>query len=133
VCQSTCIVSENTDRIYLIKFKILLCIVLNEFHFGLYRLRRSSNLHEVEIDLCQFPWKRPGPVPHLPASNSKSSQRLTQLLTTTQIFILSPLNWTHSSITVLLISRHRLHRKHRFSVAISNYCCGNTLVCEIVT
>jgi hypothetical protein len=36
-------------------------------------------------------------------------------------------------LTVLLItSRHRPHRKHRSSVAVSNCCRGNTLVCEAV-
>jgi hypothetical protein len=65
------------------------------------------------------------PRPQLPASHSSSSQRLnsavlwlTQSLTN-QLTQLNSTDWTHSSITILLITpRHEPHRKCRSSVAV---------------
>jgi hypothetical protein len=53
-------------------------------------------------------------------------------LTTNSLLQLSILNWL--SLTVLLItSRHGPHRKHCSSVAVSNCCRANMLVCETAT
>jgi hypothetical protein len=60
-----------------------------------------------------YPWLQ------LPTSHSNSSQWLNLSSSLNNSVTHQPTNWTHSLQTILLImSRHRPHRKHRSSVAV---------------
>jgi hypothetical protein len=67
--------------------------------------------------------------PQLPASDSNSSQRLMPNgYLTHQLTQIDSTHWTHSSLTVLLISRHGPHRKHRSCLLFTDRCIVTVVV-----
>jgi hypothetical protein len=103
-----------------------------QLHWSLL-IAASNSGHSFSSGLPNCPW------PQLPASHSNSSQRLnlSSSLTNSLIhqLLFTALNSTDfTSLTLLLITfRHGPHRNHLSSLAVSNCCSENMLICKAVT